>query len=109
MNIAKEYVYDPLEKGLSKKNLNKLLQSSLFRIRKRLGLKLYDEISIKIQNILIDLYRSPHEEWIKDLLVSYYDPMYDYQLKMKKNRCILKSNKSEVIKFLLKIEANQSL
>ena len=109
INIAKEYVYDPLENGLSKKNLNKLLQSSLLKIRKRLGLMLYNEISIKIQNILINSSEIPHEEWIKELLVNYYDPMYDYQLETKKDRCLLKSNKSEVIKFLFQTEANQSL
>ena len=94
---------------MSKEKLNKLLQLSLFKIHKRLGLKLYNEISTKIQNILINLYKIPHEEWIKELLVSYYDPMYDYQLETKKDRCLLKSNKSEVIKFLSQIEANQSL
>ena len=83
-NIAKEYVYRPLSNGISKNKLNKILQSSLFNIRKRLGLKLYDEISIKIQSILIDLNKRSHEEWIKDLLVNYYDPMYDYQLESKK-------------------------
>ena len=109
INIAKEYVYNPLKDGMSKEELNKLLQSSLFKIHKRLGLKLYNEISIKIQNILIDLYAIPHEEWIKELLVNYYDPMYDYQLETKKDRCLLKSTKSEVINFLNQIETNQSL
>ena len=108
INIAKEYVHDPLKNGLSKKNLNKLLQSSLFKIRKRLGLMLYNEISIKIQKNLIDSCENTHEDWIKELLVNYYDPMYDYQLEMKKDRCLLKSNKSEVINFLSQIEANQS-
>ena len=108
-NIAKEYVYNPLENKISKKNLNELLQSSLLKISKRLGLKLYNEISIKIQNILIDLKKLPHEEWIKDLLVNYYDPMYDYQLEAKKNRCILKGSKTKIINYLNQIEANQSL
>ena len=109
INIAKEYVYNPLKNGISKEKLNKSLQSSLLKIYKRLGLKLYDEISMKIQNILIDLHKIPHEEWIKELLVNYYDPMYDYQLEEKKDRCLLKSNKSEVMEFLSQIEANQSL
>jgi len=109
INIAKEYVYDPLKNGLSKKNLNELLQSSLLKIRKRLGLMLYNEISIKIKNILINSCKISHEEWIKELLVNYYDPMYDYQLETKKDRCLLKSNKSEVINFLIQIEADQSL
>tara|TARA_Y100000994_G_scaffold32670_1_gene23081 strand:- start:2912 stop:3982 length:1071 start_codon:yes stop_codon:yes gene_type:complete len=109
LNIANEYVYTPLENGLSKNKLNKILQSSLLKIHKRLGLKLYNEISMKIQSILINLNKIPHEEWIKDLLVNYYDPMYDYQLEAKKNRCILKGNKSKVINYLNQIETNQSL
>tara|TARA_B110000263_G_scaffold192510_1_gene170506 strand:- start:1140 stop:2192 length:1053 start_codon:yes stop_codon:yes gene_type:complete len=109
INIATEYIYNPLKNGLSKEKLNKVLQSSLFKIQKRLGLKLYNEISMKIQKILIDSYKIPHEEWIKELLINYYDPMYDYQLETKKDRCLLKSNKSEVVKFLTQIEAKQSL
>jgi tRNA 2-selenouridine synthase len=109
INIATEYIYNPLENGLSKEKLNKVLQTSLFKIQKRLGLKLYNEISMKIKNNLIDSYKIPHEEWIKELLINYYDPMYDYQLETKKDRCLLKSNKSEVVKFLTQIEAKQSL
>lgn len=108
-NIAKEYVYRPLENGLAKNKLNEILLSSLYKIHKRLGLKLYNEISIKIQSILIDQNKSSHEEWIKDLLVNYYDPMYDYQLEAKKNRCILNGNKSKVINYLNEIDTNQSL
>ena len=108
-NIAQEYVYGPLNNGLSKKDLNTLLQSSLLKIRRRLGLMLYNEISTNISNILIDSHKLNHEEWIKDLLVNYYDPMYDYQLELKKDRCILKSSKFEIIDFLIQTENNQRL
>lgn len=109
INIANEYVYTPLKNGLSKKDLNKSLQSSLVKIRRRLGLMLYNKISLKIQNILVDSHKTTHEEWVKELLVNYYDPMYDYQLKAKKNRCIFEDNKSEVTNFLAQIETKQSL
>ena len=108
-NITKEYIHKPLENGFSKNKLNEILQSSLFKIHKRLGLKLYNEISMKIQNILINKKKIPHAEWIGDLLVNYYDPMYDYQLEAKKNRCILNGDKSKVINYLKQIETNQSL
>ena len=108
-NIAKEYVYRPLENGLAKNKLNEILLSSLYKIHKRLGLKLYNQISMKIQSILINQNKSSHEEWIKDLLVNYYDPMYDYQLEAKKNRCMLNGSKSKVINYLNEIETNQSL
>ena len=68
-----------------------------------------NEISIKIKSILINQDKSSHEQWIKDLLVNYYDPMYDYQLKAKKHRCILNGNKSKVINYLNQIQTNQSL
>ena len=84
-------------------------QSSLVKIQRRLGLMLYNKISLKIQNILVDSHKTTHEEWIKELLVNYYDPMYDYQLEAKKNRCIFEDNKSEVTNFLAQIETKQSL
>ena len=36
------------------------------------------------------------KEWIKILLVDYYDPMYDYQLSKKQERVIFKGNQNEV-------------
>ena len=99
-NIKKEYVNKPLNNGISRLRLNTLFQSSLLNIRKRLGIKNYDEISKIIQNALNEKSIFSHEDWIKKLLTNYYDPMYNYQLSSKTDLCIFKSNKSETIKFM---------
>lgn len=41
-----------------------------------------------------------HKQWIKLLLVDYYDPMYDYQLSKKKDRVVFTGNMTEVIAYL---------
>ena len=103
-NIKKEYVHKPLNNGISRLRLNTLFQSSLLNIRKRLGIKNYDEISKIIQNVVNKKSISSHEDWIKKLLINYYDPMYNYQLSSKTDLCIFKSNKSETIKFMKGLE-----
>ena len=108
-NIEREYVYDRLDNGMSKENLNKILQSSLFNIRKRLGLKNYKDISEKINSSTISPNKASHKEWIKELLLTYYDPMYDYQLNSKRHRCILKGGELEIVNFLNQIEKDQTI
>lgn len=41
-----------------------------------------------------------HKEWIKVLLVEYYDPMYDYQLSKKQDRVVFKGNQNDVFDYL---------
>ena len=106
-NIKNEYVTKPLENGISKIELNGLFQSSLYNIRKRLGLLLFDEISTMITNALIGLEEVSNEDWIKKLLDNYYDPMYDYQLQSKIDRCIFKGYKTEVVEFMKELEEKQ--
>ena len=41
-----------------------------------------------------------HKQWIRRLLVDYYDPMYDYQIARKSDRVVFKGNNDEVLNFL---------
>ena len=41
-----------------------------------------------------------HLEWIEDLLVNYFDPMYQHQRKQKSDRIQYAGNASEIIDFL---------
>ena len=47
-----------------------------------------------------------HESWIKQLLKVYYDPLYDYQIKSKANRCIYQSDTKGVTDFLSELESD---
>lgn len=42
-----------------------------------------------------------HRDWIAALLREYYDPMYDFQMRHKRERIVFKGNATEVQQFLL--------
>lgn len=77
------------------------LLDDLLRIRRRLG----DEQQKRVAQIIINAFEKHrsegcfelHRQWIKELLQSYYDPMYDYQLSQREGQCIMSGSRSEVI------------
>ena len=82
----------------------KNLTTSLEKIQRRLGGQHFKSIKSILEyaisnhrkyNITID-----HKAWIHDLLVGYYDPMYDYQLGRKSERVIFRGNREAVFQFL---------
>ena len=83
-NILDEYVLQILK---TSNNVQELLNQYLFsleKIKKRLGDKLFKEISdLMIKAFKMDNLDS-HKKWISKLLIEYYDPMYNYKLKLRK-------------------------
>ena len=77
---------------------------SLGRIKKRLGGSRYRSMNSKLQSAIHSLKNSgdatSHSDWIRDLLVDYYDPMYDYQIKNKLDRVVFRGSKEQVIDYL---------
>ena len=43
-----------------------------------------------------------HKPWIHNLLVGYYDPMYDYQLGKKGARIVFRGERDSVLDYLTK-------
>ncbi|WP_257254382.1 MULTISPECIES: tRNA 2-selenouridine(34) synthase MnmH [unclassified Endozoicomonas] len=76
------------------------LADSLYRIRKRLGGARYKALGELLSSALlqhevhgiIDGYRP----LIEELLVGYYDPMYEYQLEQKQGRILFRGNREEI-------------
>ncbi len=106
-NILKEYIKAPLSDGISKNKLNEKLLLSLYNIRKRLGPDMYSKTRTKIDKAFSNSDDDYHLDWISDLLKNYYDPMYDYQLLNKKDRCIANGNQNEIISIINDLEKNQ--
>lgn len=80
------------------------LLGSLTRIRKRLGMERYGQVR-KLMTGALDLHEfqgkdSAHDAWIARLLTQYYDPMYDYQIKMRTNRVVGSGDASRVCQLL---------
>ena len=75
------------------------LQNSLQRIKKRLGRarakKILDLMQFAISRQHLDEFAS-HRTWLIELTRDYYDPMYEYQLKAKKQSVVYRGSYSEV-------------
>ena len=104
-NILEDYILQPLEYGISKTNLLLSLRSSLFKIQKRLGGDLFRDIRDKMDRAFLNSNTHRHEDWIKLLLDKYYDPLYDYQIQTKMDRCIYKSDTTGVTDYLSDLDS----
>ncbi|TAL31211.1 MAG: tRNA 2-selenouridine(34) synthase MnmH [Alphaproteobacteria bacterium] len=106
-NVQKDYITDLLaeyqaaygEGGFPK--FAAFLKDRLHHIRKRLGGLQYEKIAslmdsaLAVQKETQD--ESLHRVWIEELLLRYYDPMYEYQLSHKEGRVVFRGNRAEVL------------
>ena len=79
------------------------LNESIDKIQRRLGGLRYKELKNQLSEAIKQTMVGNTEnfkEWIKVLLVDYYDPMYDYQLSKKQDRVIFKGNKNDIFEYL---------
>ncbi len=81
-NILDEYVFQAIKKFSNSDELLKQYLLSLEKIKKRLGVDLFKKIS----SLMIEAFNKNknHEDWISKLLITYYDPMYNYKLSLRK-------------------------
>jgi tRNA 2-selenouridine synthase len=98
---------DGPEQGI--KSFSHYLFTSLDRIEKRLGserknnlMGMMKEAIAHQKNASDQASFDGHRVWIKQLLTEYYDPMYDYQLEKKASRIILRGDKEQLMKELIK-------
>ena len=81
------------------------LHDSIDKIQRRLGGVRYKELKEQLTDAIQQQTLGNTEsfkEWIKVLLVDYYDPMYDYQLSKKQERVVFKGQQNEMFKYLKK-------
>jgi tRNA 2-selenouridine synthase len=108
-NVQKDYVTGLLaeyqaaspEEGFV--NYAAFMKERLHRIRKRLGGLEYDRLG-RLMDHALDVHQhmgdeSLHRVWIEELLVKYYDPMYDYQFSHKEGRVVFRGNRAEVLEW----------
>lgn len=80
------------------------LLESLTNLQKRLGGERHSRLdglmreALSVQKKTGDV--DAHREWIRPLLVEYYDPMYEHQLKEKQARIIFRGDMASVLVFL---------
>lgn len=87
------------------------LSQSLYRVRKRLGGTRYREIAAQLTRAL-EAHRAgdpePHRGWILSLLVNYYDPMYDYQLRKREQQVVFRGDRPAVREYLQSLTCSRS-
>ena len=80
------------------------LQTSIDKIQRRLGGVRYKELkallSDAIQQQLSTGDAHQHKDWIRLLLIDYYDPMYDFQISKKQERVVFRGHQEEVLSYL---------
>lgn len=79
---------------------------SIDKIQRRLGGVRYKSLKTHLSDAITKLSNNETEsfkEWINILLVDYYDPMYDYQLRKKQQRIIFKGRKADVINYFSEV------
>ncbi len=80
------------------------LQLSIDKIQRRLGGVRYKELKTLLTDAIQQQITSGdsehHKQWIKTLLVDYYDPMYDFQTQKKLDRVVFKGEKDDVLAYL---------
>jgi len=102
-----EYIYQALaeyqdqygeEKGFQE--WRTYLLSSVDRIKRRLGDVRHAELHGLVAQCINTQEKTnetqQHADWIKILLVDYYDPMYDYQIQQKADRIVFKGTQEEL-------------
>jgi len=81
-------------------------RNGLNRIARRLGGKRHKALSEALEAAIRAMEKGApadvHASWIAHLLTEYYDPMYDYQLRQKRDRIIYSGPKNELLEFLKK-------
>jgi len=80
------------------------LTTSLDKIQRRLGGARHKELKALLNDAISQQQSSgnseQHKEWIKVMLIDYYDPMYDFQLSKKQDRVVYRGLQDDVSSFL---------
>ena len=100
--IKAEYVDNAiLEYGdysVAVQQLHERYQESARKIAKRLGATNLTSLQVLMEEAFLE--KREHNDWIEHLLSNYYDPMYEYQLKRKKERIVFSGDSVAVRDFL---------
>ncbi len=112
-NSVQEYVHDTLaeyielsgeEQGFQQ--WSDYLHDAVDRIKRRLGNDNYNNVKTLLDKALVEHLKhnntQHHNDWIRSLLVDYYDPMYDYQLGKKTDRIVYSGTAEQVREVILK-------
>lgn len=100
--LAEHQAYYGEEKGFAAWAAQ--LHEAMDKIQRRLGGERYKALkkllaeAIEVQQQKAEI--QYHKNWIRALLVDYYDPMYAYQISKKESRIVFRGEQGEVLDYL---------
>ena len=102
INMQQDFIQQDAVNGFD--NFANYWLRSLEKIQRRLGLERYQAM-LKLVNSALQHYKEQGEAdgfypVVEELLVGYYDPMYDYQIQKKMDRVVFKGDADEVLTYL---------
>jgi tRNA 2-selenouridine synthase len=101
-SLAEHQQYNGEEAGFE--SWAEQLQTSIDKIQRRLGGVRHKELKALLTDAIQRQKSSgdaeAHKDWIKVLLVDYYDPMYDFQTEKKLDRVVFQGSQEEVLAYL---------
>ncbi|MCS5586551.1 MAG: tRNA 2-selenouridine(34) synthase MnmH [Gammaproteobacteria bacterium] len=102
INMQQDFIQQDSENGFD--NFANYWLRSLEKIQRRLGLERYQAM-LKLVNSALERYKNQDKAdgfypVVEELLVGYYDPMYDYQIQKKMDRVVFKGDANEVLAYL---------
>lgn len=99
-----EYVVQAQQEYPSIEAWQTFMLDALARIHSRLGGERYQRVlqqfEAAMQHQVMQGSTEKHRAWIETLLVEYYDPMYDYQMKKRQHKVAFSGSMQEVIDYL---------
>jgi tRNA 2-selenouridine synthase len=108
--IVQDYVIDLRERFVAIHGMEQgvvmhreFMLAALKRIRNRLGGERYEKIKATMEAAFQEEQVSGDmtlaSVWVTDLLVGYYDKMYDYQLAQRKSKVLFRGSRDEVVEW----------
>ena len=102
INMQQDFITQDTTNGFD--NFSNYWLNSLEKIQRRLGLERYKALLQLVNSALVKYKEQGDPEGfypvVEELLVGYYDPMYDYQIQKKMDRVVFKGNANEVLSYL---------
>ena len=102
INMQQDFITQDTTNGFD--NFSNYWLNSLEKIQRRLGLERYKSLLQLVNSALVKYKEQGDPEGfypvVEELLVGYYDPMYDYQIQKKMDRVVFKGNANEVLSYL---------
>ena len=102
INMQQDFIQQNTDNGFD--NFANYWLQSLEKIQRRLGLERYKALLQLVNSALIKYKEQDDPEGfypvVEELLVGYYDPMYDYQIQKKMDRVVFKGSANDVLSYL---------